>query len=507
MAEIPYNNVFKGPDSVINYFDPDLQPPLPLVELPEKLNHFRRDGVRIYAKMLTATPAQNVKVFPALNMLLHEPAAAKKSIVEASSGSTALSLGMAARVLWGNEDVTAHLTNKKHPDQLRMLQFFGLKISLYGGLAQQEPVDPRGVMCRLRRLAKKDDQVIYPGQYDNDYNWKSHVRWTGSQIFKQLPEINVFCTTVGTGGCISGTGVYLKAQKPSVKVVGVCNVFGDPTPGPRHFPGFESSQFPWRETIDTFEHVASVRSYEKSMQLSREGIICGPSSGEGLCGLFDYLQKAKDAGTLQDLADPITGEISCVFICCDLPYQYMDNYFQKLDEDKFPQIYNKILLSCDQDKYDERWELTPEQSARMIAQSSRTKRGPRPCSRPSCRTKPLCNSSGTPKITILDLRQKQDFDTEHMCGSASSPLKQLTERSGDIFADSIVLHMHWRNLKTKFEVESDKLGSKACSLLVLCYDGETSRLAVSILRARGFNAFSVFGGFHALTNCVKARKL
>lgn len=61
-------------------------------------------------------------------MLLHEPAAAKKSIVEASSGSTALSLGMAARVLWDNEDVCAHLTNKKHPDQLRMLQFFGLKM-------------------------------------------------------------------------------------------------------------------------------------------------------------------------------------------------------------------------------------------------------------------------------------------------------------------------------------------------------------------------------------------
>ena len=26
------------------------------------------------------------------------------------------------------------------------------------------------------------------------------MRWTGSQIWKQLPEINVLCTTVGTGG-------------------------------------------------------------------------------------------------------------------------------------------------------------------------------------------------------------------------------------------------------------------------------------------------------------------
>lgn len=57
-------NVFKGPDSLRNYFNPDEQPPLPLVELPEKLNCFRRDGVRIYAKLLTALPAQNVKALP-----------------------------------------------------------------------------------------------------------------------------------------------------------------------------------------------------------------------------------------------------------------------------------------------------------------------------------------------------------------------------------------------------------------------------------------------------------
>lgn len=61
----PYpTNVFKGPNSVANYFDPDLQPPLPLVELPNNLNPFRHDNVRIYAKMLTSLPAQNVKALP-----------------------------------------------------------------------------------------------------------------------------------------------------------------------------------------------------------------------------------------------------------------------------------------------------------------------------------------------------------------------------------------------------------------------------------------------------------
>lgn len=59
-----HQNVFKGPDAVARYFDPDQNPPLPLIEIPDRLNPFRSDGVRIYAKLLTALPAQNVKSLP-----------------------------------------------------------------------------------------------------------------------------------------------------------------------------------------------------------------------------------------------------------------------------------------------------------------------------------------------------------------------------------------------------------------------------------------------------------
>lgn len=120
-------------------------------------------------------------------------------------------------------------------------------------------------------------------------------------------------------------------------------MFGDPTPGPRHFPGFESSAFPWRETIDNFEDISSVDAYDMSMQLCREGIIAGPSSGEALCGLMKYLMKLRVSGKLKELSGSETGEVSCVFICCDLPYQYLDGYFDKLKADQFPPIINEVL--------------------------------------------------------------------------------------------------------------------------------------------------------------------
>lgn len=80
-----------------------------------------------------------------------------------------------------------------------------------------------------------------------------------------------------------------------------------------------------------------------SMQLCREGIIAGPSSGEALCALIRYLEKRRVSGSLMELADAGTGDISCVFICCDLPYQYLDGYFNKLGESQFPPIINKVL--------------------------------------------------------------------------------------------------------------------------------------------------------------------
>lgn len=66
MANINERNVYFGADSLKKYFDPDCQPPLPLVELPEYLNPYYHDGIRIYAKMMTMHPANNVKAMPGM---------------------------------------------------------------------------------------------------------------------------------------------------------------------------------------------------------------------------------------------------------------------------------------------------------------------------------------------------------------------------------------------------------------------------------------------------------
>jgi hypothetical protein len=105
--------------------------------------------------------------------------------------------------------------------------------------------------------------------------------------------------------------------------------------------------FPWEKAIDTFEEVNSTDSYSYSMQLSREGIVCGPSSGFNLKGLFQHIEKRKAAGTLKELANS-NGDINCVFLCCDLPYQYISEYFTKLGESHFHPVVNKVRSSLSQ---------------------------------------------------------------------------------------------------------------------------------------------------------------
>ena len=277
-----------------------------------------------------------------MNMLETQVDPAKtKTIIEYSSGSTVISMSMIARVIHGIEDTRAYLSNKTSEAKLRLMQFFGLDITLFGGPSQPEPFDERGGIQNARRQAMHSEDILNPNQYENDDNWQAHIRWTGPQIFRQLPEINVLCAGMGTSGTMTGLGTYFGNVKPSVVRLAVCTAPGDRVPGPRSFALLGPVEFPWKEAVDVIEEVNSPGSYTLSLDLCREGVVCGPSSGFNLQGLFQMLEKRKSAGTLTELAGP-DGLIHSVFLCCDLPYQYIGEYFQKLSPEKFHPIRNEV---------------------------------------------------------------------------------------------------------------------------------------------------------------------
>ncbi|OHF01839.1 cysteine synthase K/M:Cysteine synthase B [Colletotrichum orchidophilum] len=508
MDQTNHLNVYTGPDSVRNYFDPDVAPPLPLVEVPEALNPYRQHGVRIFAKMMSMHPANNVKAMPALNLLQKGVVPGKtETIVEYSSGSTVISMSLASRVYYGVPDVRAFLSNKTSQAKLRLMQFFGLDITLFGGPSQPEPLDPRGGICAARTMGSDKGTALNPNQYENDDNWKSHVRWTGPQIFKQLPQISLICAGMGTSGTLTGLGTYFKQAKPSVYRLGVCTAPGDRVPGPRSYALLQPVEFPWRSAVDHVEHVGSHHSYSLSLDLCRQGLIAGPSSGFNLQGLYQFLDKRIAADNLKELTDE-SGEIHCVFICCDLPYQYIDEYFAKLGPEHFPAIHNENLQKVDLHRYDEAWEKTATEVFMQIPSASDIQTNDTHL--PST-PRYVDNSSASliprlPNTIIIDLRQSEDYQAHQIAGSENIPVVESSDWKP--FSDAKVLEKLWLELEATFD-SSKEVGRqledhRQKPILVLCYDGDSARVATSVLRAKGFEADSVRGGFRALRDLERS---
>ncbi|CAI6095984.1 unnamed protein product [Clonostachys chloroleuca] len=474
-------NVFKGPESMRSYFDPDFAPPLPLVEIPDRLNPLRKWSENL------RQDDDGAAVPKSLNMLLEAGSKAEgKAIVECSSGSTVISVAMCARVLHGNDNVHAFVSNKTERSRLRTLQFFGLKPQvtsplalrglwltaaskyLYGGPGQPEVLDPRGEIQRLKHWSQKSDGTWNPSQYENMDNPDSHVRWTGPQLMAQLPEINVFCSGMGSAGCITGVGKYLKDKKPSVTVVGICNKMADAIPGPRPSALFEKVDFPWKRVTDAVREVGSIEAYRLSMLLSREGLICGPSSGMALQGLLDFLEDEKAGGRLQPHAEADTGDVSCLTADAD-----------------FHSIENEELTAVDQGPYSPEWELALEQATAManVRQFILTGDGDE-------RNGYIAPSSSL----VIDLRATSDFNSLHIHGSINKPLDSLTPGTQSPFDQKSVLCAQAKDIEC---IVKDLSDGDTVPILVICYSGETSRLACSILRHRGIESYSLKGGFSA----------
>jgi cysteine synthase/rhodanese-related sulfurtransferase len=339
-------NVFSGPSAIRDFLDPDRQPMLPLVELPDDLNPFAADGVRIYAKMMNMVPLANVKSLPALNMLRrrHESGelAGVTTLIENSSGNTVFSLGIIARI-FGILRTKAIVSHEVSRGKLQLLRFFGVEISV-----NEEPIcpDPSDVNSGIYLAKRAGTQKGWwnPGQYENEANPEAHARWTGPQILAQTAgELTVFCAGLGTTGTMVGAGGFLKKHVSHITNVGVVRKPNNPVPGVRTRNLLREIAFDWNGAADATVEAGTKEAFEESLRLCRRGVLVGPSSGFALAGLLAFLRGKKEGAELDALRNT-QGEIVAVFICPDSPFPYIDEYFEFLDAKWFAEIENAYLL-------------------------------------------------------------------------------------------------------------------------------------------------------------------
>ncbi|KAG8735129.1 hypothetical protein FRC10_010961 [Ceratobasidium sp. 414] len=489
-------NVFSGKNALVDYYNPDCNPPLPLVELPE--HPFVTDGVRIYAKIMTALPAGNVKALPgkSLNMLLRGREEGlittdTRKIVEYSSGNTVISLAIIAKIL-GIGTTCAYISNKTSQAKINLLRFFGLELTLFGGPAQVEPADVNGGIFAAVKDGHERPDHYCPGQYSNPQNSEAHMRWTGPQLLAQLPNISVFAAAVGTSGTMTGTGAFLKSKRPELVNLGYVDVASRGVPGPRPIDLIQSVDLPWREVIDCSEHVDSYSAYKASLELCRIGLLGGPSSGLTYVGLLKYLQKQKDIDGLNKLRDSC-GNISCAFIVCDLPYQYIGEYMSNLGESAFPPIHNAELLSVDKYPYGVDWKISAKSAQRKVS-SYRT-----PMTLPPSPTRSEASTDEEDKpVVVIDLREIGSLPVLRGLNVQHFPV--CSELSPNPFSDPSTLVYEWELMDSHLgTAEMGSLGRdlKGKSVILVCYEGHTSSIGASVLRSRGVEAYWVDGGVRA----------
>lgn len=304
----------------------------------------------------------------------------------------------------------------------------------------------------------------------------------------------------------------------------MCTAAGDRVPGPRSYALLAPVEFPWKSAVDHIEEVGSQESFSLSVELCRQGLICGPSSGLNLTGLFQFLEKEKTAGLLSQLAGP-DGEIHCVFLCCDLPYQYINDYFEKLGHGYFPSINNEVcslsdgllcsltswdtgltfikeLLDVDLYRYDEKWEKLPTDALIQHFEGQKSMLRETPSIYPRFSVDGSGETEGSihprSETVVLDLREPTDFIQNRLPGSVNIPLVERITPSP--FSDPMILKSLWKRLEETFKAPRTEIQAliNQKRVLLVCYDGDSSRVATSVLRAKGCEADSVRGGFKAL---------
>jgi len=271
--------------------------PTPMVKISEKVNPNK--DFSIYLKLERYNPFGSVKDRIALSMLNGVEINEGQSLVEPSSGNTGIALAALANAK--GIPIEIAVPERIPEEKKTILRLLGVK-TLWEADDKLCPVFPnegaRGLVSAMLK-SKGGEKYVSPNQYENELNVQAHYETTGQEIWKQTDEkIDYFFAGFGTCGTITGVGRYLKAKKPSVKIIGI-----EPAKAEHNLPGMKKisdltedlvPKILDKSVIDDTIAVDDEDAYQTGIQLARqEGILVGPTTGAIVYAALQYARKCK----------------------------------------------------------------------------------------------------------------------------------------------------------------------------------------------------------------------
>jgi cystathionine beta-synthase len=140
------------------------------------------------------------------------------TIIECTSGNTGMGLALAAAVKGYKCIFTT--TDKQSKEKVDILRALGAEVIVCPTNVNHD--DPRNYHQVAERLLHEIPGAVFVNQYENLSNRDAHYKTTGPEIWEQTDgKITHYVTTIGTGGTVTGTSMYLKEKNPAIRTLGV----------------------------------------------------------------------------------------------------------------------------------------------------------------------------------------------------------------------------------------------------------------------------------------------
>ena len=285
----------------------------PLLELTH-IEQAENLQAKILAKLEYFNPAGSVKDRIAKAMIDDAEAAGKLKpgsvIIEPTSGNTGI--GLASVAAARGYRIIIVMPETMSVERRQIMKAYGAEVVLTDGAKGK-----KGAIAKADELAKEIPDSFVPGQFVNPANPEAHRRTTGPEIWQDTDgKVDIFVAGVGTGGTVTGTGSYLKAQNPAVNVVAVepasSPVLSKGTAGAHKIQGIGAGFVP--DVLDTkvYDEIIPVTNEDAfatgKLVGHKEGVLVGISSGAAVWAAIELAKRPENKGKNIVVLLPDTGD-------------------------------------------------------------------------------------------------------------------------------------------------------------------------------------------------------